>query len=205
MDLSTQLSCNKSNYKAHEISKLAYEIDLMDESDRGAVIVGADMISNELTDLLLFIFKRNGVSKKIINEIFSLNGPLANLSSKISICYSFGVIDRGLYDDLNKVRRFRNNLSHSSGVFDFTSNDVTELLMEIDVFSKTAKSCNHIKRYSFNSNDKDDSHGVSQGEALKFWESRSMGYVSYNKMVFVLGVHKLLHEILMAKKNVIDN
>jgi len=169
------------------------KIDLMDESDRGAVIVGADILSNCLEEVLSRTFKKNNIPLKIYNEMYNSNGPLANFSSKISICYSFGIIKRETYDDLHKIRKIRNNLSHSFTVFNFNSADIGQKIENLNVYEEANKLTKINKRYSLTTHEDDikkDSHTDSKpektNEDFPYWFARSRGLVSYNKSLFCI-------------------
>ena len=57
--------------------------ELINESDRGAVIVAAALLEDDLSEMLKDIIKRNGMSAKQIKEIFDLSGPLFIKSSNL--------------------------------------------------------------------------------------------------------------------------
>lgn len=171
------------------------KIDLMDESDRGAVIVGADILSNCLEKVLSITFKKNNIPLKISSEMYNSNGPLANFSSKISICYAFGIIKRETYDDLNKIRKIRNSLSHSFTTFNFNSADIGQKIESLNVYKEAKEQIPNNKRYSLTIHEKDieknshtDSKIEKNNEDLPYWFARSRGLVSYNKSLFCIGL-----------------
>jgi hypothetical protein len=52
--------------------------DLAQESDRGAVIVGAALLETELEDLLNGEFDSHRLPKAVRERAFNLNGPLSS-------------------------------------------------------------------------------------------------------------------------------
>jgi hypothetical protein len=84
---------------------------LMNESDRGCVILAVSYLESILTDLLKS--KLIG-GKKHFKDIFDFNGPLGSFSGKIKMAYSIGVISEQEKTDINNIRALRNIFAHSS-------------------------------------------------------------------------------------------
>lgn len=151
------------------------------------------MLSNCLQNILSSLFVSNRIPNGLLKEMCSANGPLSNFSSKISICYAFGLIEKDVYDDLNKIRKLRNFLSHSSGVVDFNSKEISSRIENIKVCEDAKKLMNKFKRYSVK--DGGDKENIDENEGVviadksyPFWHARSLGLVSYNKSAFCIGL-----------------
>src|SRR5688572_4839754 len=99
-------------------------MELIEESDRGCVIVGAAQLEDDLAELLRHRLKTNGLSQKHIDAMFALSGPLSSFSSKSLVCYGFGLITKSTYDDLTKIRRLRNKFAHNAKAADFLDPEV---------------------------------------------------------------------------------
>lgn len=166
------------------------KLDLIDESDRGAVIVAAAILENELDVLLNDIIQKNKVSKKTLKDMFDLNGPLSSFSSKALIYYGFGLISKDIFNDLTKIRKLRNKFAHSPDDVDFLSDEIKDIVLSLKCTSDVSNKFEG-KRYS-----------PSDKKKYKDWEMRSKGYVKYTKAVFCLGITVLQIEI---KKYHIEN
>lgn len=113
--------------------------ELMSESDRGSVIVGAAILEKALTRIIEFEFKKNGLSNRYIVKAFDGNGPLGTLSSRIQIARGFGLISDDAFRDLMMVRKLRNEFAHSDSHCSFGDELVRKQIDSLS-FSKGARS-----------------------------------------------------------------
>ncbi len=160
------------------------KIDLIDESDRGAVIVGAAILESDLENLLRPIFNSNRVPKKHLVRMFDVNGPLSSFSAKVLICRGFGLISEEIFSDLEAIRKLRNQFAHTADEVDFLSTDIQRIVFGLRCTQDALKRL-ATKRYS-----------PKQEESIPDWEMRSRGFVKHAKSVFCIGVHALRVEIL---------
>ena len=86
----------------------AFLDDFQKESDRAAAVLAVSYLDDLLKQLLLHNF-RNKIKK---DELFDGMGPLNTFSAKITISYAYGLIDKNLKDDMNNIRRVRNEFAH---------------------------------------------------------------------------------------------
>lgn len=93
---------------------------LKEESDRGVVIVSCSYIDYLLGELHKKHIEQFVADSKIIKSIFSGFGPLSDFSGKISLAYSYGLIDKSIFSNLEILRSIRNELSHEP--FEFKAN-----------------------------------------------------------------------------------
>lgn len=109
------------NLTAKKYSELSVDflIKLTNESERGAVLVGANEVDEYLVKLIAAILPNKSKSYK--SKLLNYPGPLSSFSGKIELLYAFKVIDKGLYDSLNTLRRIRNDAAHSSVSFSIQS------------------------------------------------------------------------------------
>jgi DNA-binding MltR family transcriptional regulator len=100
---------NLDSFKSVEKSiKLRFE--LMKESDRGCVLMSTSFLDYELQK----IFEDYLIgSKKILDEMLSGQGSLATFSSRIRFAFSLGLISKITMDDLNVIRKIRNECGHN--------------------------------------------------------------------------------------------
>ncbi len=169
------------------------EVELLNESDRGCVLVGAAMLEQSLEGLFQHVFKNNEIPKKVQSSLFDFNGALSNFSSKIKLAYSLGFISKRLYEDLETVRKIRNGFAHSTKRVDFTTSPVAA---EIEAMHCIQQFRGKMKRYSISKtmDSKDTPDEVIY---------RVAGYVKYAKSLFCLGVSQLEIDLLKATPIVI--
>jgi hypothetical protein len=166
----------------------AGKLSLMDESDRGAVIVAAALLEDDLDEILEDIIQRNGVTPKHIKEMFALNGPLSSFSSKSLICYGFGLISKEIFDDLSQIRKLRNKFAHSSDRVDFLFSDIEDHVAEISCCEEASK---NFEGKMFKGRGSKQPSNKADSPKPEDWELRAKGFVKYTKAVFCLGVELL--------------
>lgn len=96
---------SKSFVKADWLKLMA---PFADESDRGAALLFAAVIDNELGDLL----RRSMVEHKVSDELFDQRGPLSAFAARIDICLALGLIDEAMHKQLHLIRKVRNHFAH---------------------------------------------------------------------------------------------
>lgn len=93
---------------------------IYEESDLGAVVVGAALVEEHLDSILWATFGHQGIPKKTIEEMFDASGPLGTFSAKAKTAYAFGLISKDTYDDIERIRSIRNEAAHSSAGFNLS-------------------------------------------------------------------------------------
>ncbi|MHC4455365.1 MAG: MltR family transcriptional regulator [Planctomycetota bacterium] len=91
------------------------------ESDRGLVLVSAAFLDESLEDVLCSKFSMaHKKPKSVIEPLFNTFGPLSTFSAKIKISYAMDPIKKWTYQDLEILRKLRNEFAHSikPAVFD---------------------------------------------------------------------------------------
>lgn len=88
---------------------------ILEESERGAIIIGASSVEDHLTAYIEEVLpkKEESYKKKLLNY----PGPLSSFSSKIELSFAFRLIDKNLYESLNSLRLLRNEASHRATNF----------------------------------------------------------------------------------------
>jgi len=82
------------------------------ESDRGAVMIAAEILSTALENLFETIIP-NDYGKKRRKEMLSYPAPLGTLSGKADIAYAVQIISKEVYHSITLLRRLRNKAAHS--------------------------------------------------------------------------------------------
>lgn len=91
------------------------------ETDRGCALMAASFLESELEKVLKD--KLVGTAGQI-NELFEFNGPLGTFSSKIKMAFCIGVINKQTLNDLDLIRRIRNEFGHDHEPIDFVTNKI---------------------------------------------------------------------------------
>lgn len=98
---------------------------LLDESDRGCVIVGVAMLDSVLTEYLRAVMKSNGLSNRYTSKVFDGNGGLGTFSSKAQVARGFALINEDVFHDLMVLRKLRNEFAHAESPCSFSDVKVT--------------------------------------------------------------------------------
>jgi DNA-binding MltR family transcriptional regulator len=159
--------------------------DLIEESDRGCVLVGAAMLEEDLAALFKVVFQKNAIPGKVEKSLFDANGPLSTFSAKIKMAYGMGLIDRPVFDDLELIRRIRNEFAHSPAKVDFVD----------DRFKPLVESLNAIQDIL----NVMPTYGVAEGGTPDEYELRKAGYIKRTKALFSLGVKSLGVTLMRAQ------
>lgn len=100
---------------------------LSKESARGVVLISAAFLDEALGAFLRArISMRHPKSKRFIKDLFK--GPLQHFSPKIKMCYAMDLIGKWMYQDLETVKKLRNDyFGHNVGTTRFDSPEVVQL------------------------------------------------------------------------------
>ena len=82
--------------------------EIESQSDRGTAIVGAAWVEEELKAAL----KANLLDDEVVYKRLFQNGRLSDFSSCIDLSYMLKLVDKSQYQDLEKIRRIRNEFAH---------------------------------------------------------------------------------------------
>jgi hypothetical protein len=98
---------------------------LLWETDRGCVLVAAQVIDEELEEMLrAFCTSRSAVTDKELNFWFDDGGtpPLQSTALKIQLSFALGLIERPLLESLLKLQRLRSRqAAHARKPFELTT------------------------------------------------------------------------------------
>lgn len=123
--MSTILSIREEE-KVKEVQKLRKF--LLAESDRGCCLLAVSFLENELK--LLLSEKLVG-EKKTKEDLFGVNGPLGTFSSKIILSFSIGLLSKSLKNDINSIRKIRNEFGHNYTKIDFNENIIKNSIFSL--------------------------------------------------------------------------
>src|ERR1019366_6243223 len=80
---------------------------LVSESDRGCILVGAALLDEELAGLFRAI-----LIPELSREMLKVDRPLGSFSARSQMAYALGLIHKQDFDDLDIVRKIRNDTAH---------------------------------------------------------------------------------------------
>jgi DNA-binding MltR family transcriptional regulator len=104
--------------------KSFYE-ELQNETARGAVIIASAFLDAKLRNLLS---KALIDDQKVVDELLGTEDkpdrPLSSFSSRIKAAYCMGLISRGMYHDLEMIRKIRNKFAHKMHGYSFNEPEI---------------------------------------------------------------------------------
>lgn len=86
------------------------------ESDRGAVLLGASQVDEQIK-LLFDSLTPPSTGNKRKKEIFSLTGPFGGFAAKLDVAYVCRLLPATLIEAIHKLRKLRNDVAHKATTF----------------------------------------------------------------------------------------
>lgn len=121
--------------------------NILKESDRGCAIVAAELLSEELEQLLRAYCRSDPADvKQTIDPLFSGYGPLATFSARINLAYSLGILPRPTRDRLDIIRRLRNDFAHEWGPLDFNDPKCAARLAMLGIWTRKRNARSSLHR-----------------------------------------------------------
>lgn len=123
-------------YSNEAISQaLALVKEIETQSDRGAAIIGAAWVEEELQAAI-----ESGVEadKSASDRLFRRSGPVSSFSAKIDLARFLGILSAVVASDLHIIRDVRNEFAHSvldrdSSTLSFSTNRISDKCLAIRV------------------------------------------------------------------------
>lgn len=103
---------------------VTFRKELTKESARGCALLAASHIDFLLEEAMKS--KLVGTNKQL-KALFDFNGPLGTFSSRILLSYSMGLISKSYVNDLQIIRKIRNEFGHSPSIIDFNNLKISAL------------------------------------------------------------------------------
>lgn len=116
------------------IDYIDFRRELTKESDRGCALLAASHLDYLLE--LMLKSKLIGTPKQL-DSLFDFNGPLGTFSAKILMSFSLGLISKVRMNDLQTIRKIRNDFGHSASVINFTSEKINSLCNNLKLIRKS--------------------------------------------------------------------
>lgn len=98
--------------------------EFQEETDRGAALVGAALIDERLERLLRSHLIECKQTEVILNGI---NAPLGSLSARVILAYCLGLITQLEFNEIEVIRRVRNEFAHEVHGLSFKAQKVKYL------------------------------------------------------------------------------
>ena len=95
--------------------------ELQNESPRAAVIIAGAFLDSQLKDLLSKFFVDD---PKVVDKLLGIDRPLSSFSSHIKTAYCLGLISKNIYQDLQVIRKIRNNFAHKTHGYTFDEPEI---------------------------------------------------------------------------------
>lgn len=98
------------------------------ETDRGAALVGAAMIDSKLERILDTCLLNNKAKKDLL---CGSNAPIGTLSAKINLCSALGFITTKEYEEINLIRKIRNEFAHKLEELNFSMQPICDFCLQL--------------------------------------------------------------------------
>lgn len=116
--------------------------EFLKETDRAAVILTASLFENALTNILKKYF---APISAVEDDLLEGNNPLATFSSQIKLAYRLGIISSKFAQDLNLVRKMRNEFAHNVHGSNLGTGKLKDLLTNLTKSSCIVKGHDEVK------------------------------------------------------------
>lgn len=123
---------------------------LLLESDKGCTIIIASVLEEVLRQLheAHIAVISCPAKKNIFDNLSAPYAPLATFAGKIQIAYGYGLISSDDYEDLQVIRKLRNEAAHS--IYDFSLEDdgVRAVVMQLKADSRCKQPVQELEKNS---------------------------------------------------------
>ncbi len=99
----------KSEPEIEELGQFLHKLNK--ESDRGAVLISGIILDERLKNILTSFLLRHKTSEELLE---GFNAPLGTFSARISACFALGRIQKNEFEELNLIRKIRNEFAHTT-------------------------------------------------------------------------------------------
>lgn len=133
---------DKANELLPILTMMSRDEMLNSEGQRAAIIMGSSRVDDSLRNLLTSqLIESTGSS----DNLFDPDRPLGSFSSRISLAYRMGLIDKSLESALQIVRKIRNNFAHEGSPMSLEEEPHIDRLRELNRLTDQSKIKPHLK------------------------------------------------------------
>jgi DNA-binding MltR family transcriptional regulator len=94
------------------------------QTDRGCALVAAAWVDDALAEYVRAVLRPK---QEIADDMLKPGGLLGSFGARINIAYMFGLIEQYEYDDLERIRKIRNEFAHVRENCRFTTQKIKDL------------------------------------------------------------------------------
>ncbi len=118
--------------------------EVRESSDRSSCIIMTSIVERTLEQAILF---RLGITEDAkIAPLFERDGSLATFYGCIHLAFAIDLIPKAVRDDLDALRRIRNQFAHSSFPITLNTNEIKSLLGKLNYKSYTTIAAEEIEQ-----------------------------------------------------------
>lgn len=119
-------------------SKIVSPRSLIEESDKGCVIIIGSILQETLRQLHEAHIAANTHPKKvkIFEDLTRIHAPLSSFAGLIQIAYAYNLLSYKDFQDLEIIRRLRNEAAHCFWDFSLEDSGVQNLVMQLAAASR---------------------------------------------------------------------
>lgn len=122
---SVRRSTLKSNLQTiqevHDWMTAAFKV----ETDRGLVLICADLLDKGMRDILLSAMNDSGAATRLLGEDDAPSrGALSSFGSRLNACLALGLISEPVYREIVNIQKIRNKFAHSMAPLTLKDPDV---------------------------------------------------------------------------------
>lgn len=118
-----------------------------DESDRGAVLTAGSYLDERLGEIISAFLIESRDAAELID---GFNAPLGTFSSRIKAAFAMGLIQKNEYEELNTIRKIRNEFGHSWKGVSFESQNIKDLCKNLPWLGPAELESSSNERVRFN-------------------------------------------------------
>lgn len=119
------------------------------ESDRGAALSAAAVLEDRLEEIIKTFLRDCKSSLKLLD---GFNAPIGTFSSKILLAHALGLLQDDEYQQIEVLRKIRNQFAHTWEYLDFNSNSIKSLVFTLPYTGPAdiKEDCKNTPRQYFN-------------------------------------------------------
>lgn len=105
------------------------------ESERGCVLIAAELLNDCLKDVLVAQFTKAGLNKEVQgNLLLRFTSPFFNFGMRIMVCRAFGLLKPSICDLLDAIRAIRNHCAHNNRVTKLKDPQIKDAVQSLQNF-----------------------------------------------------------------------
>jgi hypothetical protein len=108
--------------------------EIFKQSDRAAAIVSGGILEEILQRMITsFLLPHPNIDKNIFDGV----APISTFAAKIELSYHLGLINKIEYEDLNLIKKIRNQFAHSIKGITFETDNIKDRCLQLNTLNNT--------------------------------------------------------------------